>query len=133
MEMEMDKKNNKRLDRNQDVRNKRPQNKRESFGTLGDLTPRAKIIRDMKSQKNDNKTRCACGGILKARGAVGRANGEIRWKCRKCGQTTWVRLECKPPVPIVPTSKRHGVGNTRVRHMQEHARPRVEGYSDNIT
>ena len=59
-------------------------------------------IKQQKAEQRGEKTRCeCCGGPLRACGAVGRA-GHLRWKCRKCGSTVWVRPDFKPPVPIVP-------------------------------
>lgn len=124
----MDKRNtDRRQDRRQDQRGKRYDQKgrrggRSELGTLGDLpqNPKSKETKQQQ-QKNDNKSRCAfCGGQLKARGPVGHA-GHLRWKCRKCGRTVWVRPEYKIPEPLVPTSKmaRSGGTNVHMRRMQE--------------
>ena len=64
-----------------------------------------KQINVFQSDKKYNKTRCDfCGKQLKALGAVGHS-GHLRWKCRKCGRTVWVRPDYKIPVPIYPVSK----------------------------
>jgi ribosomal protein L37AE/L43A len=100
----MDKRDERRPDRRQQ------QGRRgHEFVTLKDAAQRSKRERERreqaKQQKAGDKTRCEhCGGPLRACGAVGRA-GHLRWKCRKCGRTVWVRPEFKPPVPIVPMSK----------------------------
>lgn len=134
----MDKKNDRRPDRQGDQKNKRQhqQSKRgHEFGTFEDaFARRSKGKREAKQRKNDSKTRCAfCGGHMKLRGAVGHA-GHLRSKCRKCGRTTWIRPDFKPPVPLVPTSKFTGFGrmNVRMRRIQErvHTQPDERGATD---
>jgi ribosomal protein L37AE/L43A len=96
---------------------RRPDRRRQGhgLGTLGDARQqdRERYRRDriqVKPQKTggDDRKRCPhCGGQQRARGAVGRA-GHLRWKCRKCGRTVWVRPAFKPPVPIVPVRRNIG-------------------------
>jgi hypothetical protein len=134
--MTMDKKSGKRPDRYQDRhqdKGKRQQgNRRSEFGTFEDVAKRSKCEREAKrQQKNDSKTRCAhCGGLLRTRGAVGHA-GHLRWKCRKCGRTVWIRPDFKPPIPLVPTSKMAGLGgaNVQMRRMQERIKTRTDEQS----
>lgn len=103
----MDKKGNKRSDRYQ-----QHGGRGRGFGTLRDIAPRQRGERRDQQQQwskpqktGGERTRCEhCSGPLRPCGAVGRA-GHLRWKCRKCGRTIWIRPDFKPPVPIVPVSK----------------------------
>jgi len=106
------------MDKRPDQR--RPERRPEGRG-LG------KIEDKVARPKGDGKTWCAeCGGKLKARGVVGRG-GHLRWKCRKCGRTVWIRPDVKPPVPVVPVSRLAdllaGVRTLRSREVvgQKHA------------
>ncbi len=93
---------------------KRQGRRGHEFGTLRDAAQQSKRERERREQAKqsrqktaggDARTRCEhCGGQLRPRGAVGHA-GHLRWKCRKCGRTVWVRPDFKPPVPIVPVTK----------------------------
>ncbi len=99
----MDKRGDKRSD-------KRRHNRSHELGTLQDAQRQKKRDRhEQPKQKTGSETRCECGGIMKARGPVGHA-GHLRWKCRKCGRTVWVRPDFTPPVPIVPVSKVKNLG-----------------------
>jgi len=121
----MDKKISRRPDKPYDQKGKRQQGKRShELGTFEDVTRRPKT---KQQKKNDNKTRCDCGGHLKPRGAVG-CMGHLRSKCRKCGRTVWVRLDFKPPVPLVPTSKmaRFGGMNVHMRQTQERVQVQLD-------
>ena len=52
-----------------------------------------------RQERKSNEKHCQfCNGHLKARGAI--ASGHLRWKCRKCGRTVWVRPEAKKPEPV---------------------------------
>lgn len=101
----MDNRNNKRQDRYRHGR-------KNEFGTLRDAQRQKRDRREQVKQPQPPKaggggerTRCEhCGGSLRTRGAVGHA-GHLRWKCRKCGRTMWVRPNFKPPVPIVLVSR----------------------------
>lgn len=106
----------KRGDRRQD---RRRHERGHELGTFQDAQ-RQKRERDRRDQARPQqqkqkagggeRTRCEhCGGPLRACGAVGHA-GHLRWKCRRCGRTVWVRPAFKPPVPIVPASRAGRLG-----------------------